>query len=94
MARVEETDSLDGGGYLLRVVGVVVDVDEALLTDTIVEATAHTGEGLEAVAQLILVESTGECHGGGDDSVLDIDERGAVKLKVEEDTVGCAEIEE
>ena len=94
LAGVEEADGLDGAFDFLGVVGIVVEVDELFLTDAVVEAAAYAGEGLEAVAQLELVEATGEGYGGGGDGILDIDEGSAVEFEVVEHAVGGAEVEE
>ena len=93
-AGIEEADSLDGAFYLLGVVGIVINVDEFLFADTIVETATHTGEGLEFVTQLVLIESTGKGNGRGGDGILDIDERRPVEFKVVEHTIGGTEVEE
>lgn len=94
LAGIEKTDGFKGTLDFLRMVGIVVDVNEVFLTDAIVEAAAYAGKGLETMAQLELVEATRESHSGGDDSILDIDEWGTVEFKVIEDSVGSAEVEE
>ena len=68
--------------------GIVIDIDEVFLADAVVETAAYTGEGLEAMTQLVVVDAAGKSHRGGGDSVLDIDERGTVEFEVVEDTVG------
>ena len=93
-AGIEEPDSLDGGGNLIGMMCIVVDVDEVFLTDTVVEAAAHAGEGFQTMAQLILVEAATEGYRRGDHGILDIDKWCAVEFEVEEHTVGGAEVEE
>ena len=94
LAWIEETDGLDGPFNFLRMVSVVVDVDESFLTDAVVEATAHTGKGLEAMTQLKLIEATCESHSGGSDGILNIDEGSTIEFEVIEHPIGGTEVEE
>ena len=73
--------------------GIVVDIDEFLLFNTVIEAAAYTRKSLQPIAQLVVIQSTHQSHSACRHCIFDIEKGRPVKLKVIQYAVGCTQVE-